>query len=190
MDGAVTLLLREWQGGNEQALNQLMPLVYDQLRGLARHYMRGERQEHTLRPTAVVHEAYLRLADTDAPFSDRVHFYAVAATVMRHILLDWAKSHRRAKRGGGAINVELEENSAISWDDPESIVEIDRLLERLTAFDARKAKITEMIFFGGMTYVETAEFLGISDVTVHRELKMAKAWMFNELNPRKAQATK
>jgi RNA polymerase sigma factor (sigma-70 family) len=86
--------------------------------------------------------------------------------------------------------VELEENSAISWDDPESIVEIDRLLERLTAFDARKAKITEMIFFGGMTYVETAEFLGISDVTVHRELKMAKAWMFNELNPRKAQATK
>src|ERR1700679_3105368 len=109
MDGAVTLLLRDWRAGNEQALNELMPLVYDQLRTLARRYMRAERPDHTLRPTAVVHEAYLRLAQADSPFSDRVHFFAVAATVMRHILLDWAKSRRRDKRGGGAIQVELEE---------------------------------------------------------------------------------
>ena len=181
MSENVTLLLRKWQTGNSEALEQLMPLVYDQLRVLAKGYMRGERQEHTLRPTAVVHEAYLRLAESNSPFSDRVHFFAVAATVMRHILIDWAKSHRRAKRGGGVVNVELEENSAVSWEDPESILEVDRLLERLAAFDERKAKITEMIFFGGMTYEETAAFLGISDVTVHRELKMAKAWMLNEL---------
>jgi RNA polymerase sigma-70 factor, ECF subfamily len=190
MDGAVTLLLRDWRAGNEQALDELMPLVYDQLRGLARHYMRGERPDHTLRPTAVVHEAYLRLAQADSPFSDRVHFFAVAATVMRHILLDWARSHCRDKRGGGAVHVELEEGSALSWDDPGSVIEIDRLIERLAAFDARKGKITEMIFFGGMTYEETAEFLGISDVTVHRELKMAKAWMFNELKPKASPSTK
>jgi len=181
MSENVTLLLRKWQTGNSEAMEELMPLVYDQLRVLAKRYMRGERQEHTLRPTAVVHEAYLRLAEANSPFSDRVHFFAVAATVMRHILIDWAKSHGRAKRGGGVVNVELEENSAVSWEDPESILEVDRLLERLAAFDERKAKITEMIFFGGMTYEETAAFLGISDVTVHRELKMAKAWMLNEL---------
>ena len=185
MDEAVTLLLKNWRAGDDQALNQLMPLVYDQLRGLAKHYMRGERQDHTLRATAVVHEAYLKLAQSDLSFSDRVHFYAVAATVMRHILLDWAKSNRRAKRGGGAVKIELEEGSAVTWEDPDTIIEIDRLLERLSVFDTRKAKIAEMIFFSGMTYEETASFLGISTVTVHRELKMAKAWMFNELTPQK-----
>lgn len=186
MSESVTLLLRQWQAGNNEAVEQLMPLVYDQLRVLAKRYMRNERQEHTLRPTAVVHEAYLRLTEADSPFTDRVHFFAVAATVMRHILIDWAKSHRRAKRGGGVVNVQLEENSAISQEEPETILEVDRLLERLSAFDERKAKITEMIFFGGMTYEETAAFLGISDVTVHRELKMAKAWMLNELTPHPA----
>ena len=184
MSGPITVLLHDWQDGKESALDALMPLVYDQLRLLARRYMGSERADHTLRPTAVVHEAYLRLAESEAPFTDRLHFYAVAATVMRHLLIDWAKSNRRAKRGGGALKVELDEHSAISWENPESIIEVDRLLERLTAFDQRKAKIVELIFFGGMTYDETAEFLGLSPVTVHRDLKMAKAWMFTELSPR------
>ena len=149
-EAPVTLLLRQWQAGNNEAVEQLMPLVYDQLRALARRYMRSERQDHTLRPTAVVHEAFLQLVEADSPFSDRVHFFAVAATVMRHILINWARSHRREKRGGGAVKVELEESSALSWDDPETVIEVDRVLERLAAFDERKAKITEMIFFGGM----------------------------------------
>ena len=179
----ITVLLRDWRGGRQEALDELMPLVYEELRRLARHYMRSERRDHTLRPTAVVHEAYLRLAAGDAPITDRAHFFAIASTVMRHILLDWARGSRRAKRGGGAVREELEANSAIVWEDPDTVIEVDRLLHRMLDFDARKAKIVEMLFFGGMTYDEIAEVLGISAVTVHRDLKMAKAWMATQLRP-------
>lgn len=184
MQGQVTALLQQWRGGSTTALDELLPLVYDQLRGLARHYMRGERGEHTLGPTAVVHEAYLRLAGTDSEFADRAHYYAVAATVMRHVLLDWAKSHKRTKRGGEFVRVELHESAALEWSDPLTVIEVDRVLEKLAAFDGRKARIVEMIFYGGLTYDEAAEVMQLSAVTIHRELKMAKAWMYHELMPR------
>ncbi len=180
MSGDVTLLLRDWQAGDQRAADQLMPLVYDQLRSLASRYMRSERPDHTLRPTAVVHEAYLKLADPDNIYADRVHFFAVAAKAMRQILLDWARSNHRVKRGSGAVKVELKEDSAVAFGSPESVLEVNRLLEQLAEFDDRKARVVEMIFFGGMSYDETAEFLGVTAVTVHRDLKMAKAWMLHE----------
>ena len=180
MTGQVTTLLRDWQAGDQGAADQLIPLVYDQLRALASRYMRSERSDHTLRATAVVHEAYLKLADGEIAYVDRVHFFAVAARAMRQILLDWARSNHRVKRGSGAIKVELQEDSAISLGSPEHILEVNRLLDRLAEFDERKAKVVELIFFGGMTYEEAAEFLGVTAVTVHRDLKMAKAWMLHE----------
>ncbi len=180
MGGEVTTLLRNWQAGDQRAADQLMPLVYEQMRALAGRYMRSERVDHTLRPTAVVHEAYLKLAGQEDAYADRVHFFAVAARAMRQILLDWARSSRRIKRGSGAVKVELKEDSAVALDSPETVIEVNRLLDDLAAFDGRKAKVVEMIFFGGMSYEETAEFLGVTSVTVHRDLKMAKAWMLHE----------
>jgi RNA polymerase sigma-70 factor (ECF subfamily) len=179
MGGEVTSLLRDLQAGDQRAADQLMPLVYEQLRSLAGHYMRCERFDHTLRPTAVVHEAYLKLADPENIYADRVHFFAIAAKAMRQILLDWARANHRIKRGSGALKVELKEDSAVALGSPEIVFEVNRLLDRLAEFDDRKAKIVEMVFFGGMTYDETAKLLGITAVTVHRDLKMAKAWMLH-----------
>lgn len=158
-----------------------MPLVYDQLRAIAGKVMRAERPGHTLSPTAVVHEAYLRMADGNAPLTDRAHFFALSAKVMRHILLDWAKARTRGKRGGSAVRETLHDDASVTLDDPGTVIEIDRLLERLAGFDARKTRIVEMIFFAGMSYDEAAEVLGLSAVTVHRELRMAKSWMYAEL---------
>jgi len=180
-DHQLTRLLRQWQAGDRDALDQMMPLVYDQLRTLAGRHMRSERPDHTLRATAVVHEAYMRLASSELTVNDRVHFYAIAARVMRRILLDWAKGNRREKRGGGALKLELDEAVAVTGGDPETLIEIDLALDRLAAFDPRKAQLVEMLFFGGLTYDEAAQALGISAVTVHRELKMAKAWLHTEL---------
>ena len=177
----VTGLLRAWQAGEDCAADLLMPLVYEQLRTLASRYMRSERTDHTLRPTAVVHEAYLKLAARDAPYADRIHFYAVAARAMRQILLDWARSSSRDKRGGGAVKVELEDHHVIDATTSNSVLEIDRLLDRLSAFDERKARVVELIFFSGMTYDDVAALLGVTAVTVHRDLKLAKAWMRSEL---------
>ncbi|GAA3766997.1 sigma-70 family RNA polymerase sigma factor [Terriglobus aquaticus] len=158
-----------------------MPLMYGQMRALAGSMLRNESGSHTLSATAMVNELYLRLADGPAPVNDRAHFAALAATVLRHILLDWARGKKRDKRGGGAIHETLKENSAALEADAETILEINRLLDRLNEVDERKVKVVEMVFFGGMTYDETAEVLGISAVTVHRELRMAKAWMRSEL---------
>ena len=144
--------------------------------------MRSERPDHTLRATAVVHEAYLRMAGAELSFENRVHFYAVAARMMRRILLDWAKANRRGKRGAGAAKVPLDEGAVIIVSaNPEALIEIDLALQRLAAIDPRKADLVEMLFFGGLTYDEAAEALRISAATVHRELRMAKAWLFNEL---------
>lgn len=180
MSDEVTVLLRDWQAGDQHAADQLMPLVYEQLRSLAGRYMRSERSDHTLRPTAVVHEAYLKLSDPENVYADRIHFFAVAAKAMRQILLDWARANHRIKRGSGAVKVELKEDSPAAFGSPESVIEVNRLLDRLAEFDERKARVVELIFFGGMTYEETAAFLGITAVTVHRDLKMAKAWMLHE----------
>jgi RNA polymerase sigma factor (TIGR02999 family) len=178
----VTQLLENWQSGDADAFRQLTPLVYEELRGLARRYMQMERPGHTLQATGLVNEALLRLADVDQPWADRTHFLAIAARLMRRILIDHARAHDSAKRGSGQSNVTLQEDQVSSnvhlCDD---ILELDDVLTQLAIFDERKSDVVVMHFFGGMTYDETAEALGISTATVHRELRLAKAWLLNEL---------
>jgi len=179
----VSRLLVAWRQGDQRALDSLMPLVYDELRRLAQSQMRGERPDHTLQTTALVHEAYLRLCGADVAWEGRVHFLAVAATVMRRILVDHARSRDRAKRGGGADPVALEEALAVSPERPEAVLALDEAIQRLSALDERKARAVELHFFGGLTYEETAAALGVSAATVDRELRLAKAWLYRELRP-------
>ncbi|MBV8068730.1 MAG: sigma-70 family RNA polymerase sigma factor [Acidobacteriaceae bacterium] len=178
----VTRLLRAWSGGSREALDQLMPLVYNQLRALAARCLASERPGHTLHATALVNEAYFRLVGADVNINDRIHFYAVAARLLRHILVDHAKAHNRQKRGGGAPRLSLDEACYIGADAPGGMLELNEALERLAAHDARKCEIVEMLYFGGLTYEETASLLNISPATVHRELRMAKAWLHRELS--------
>jgi len=177
----VTRLLQEWGGGNKAALDELMPVVYEQLRKLASRCLRAERPDHTLRATALVHEAYLRLVDADVPWQDRIHFFAVSARLLRRILVDHAKANHRKKRGGGAEKVTLDEALLVGPQATGGIVELDEALQRLTAHDQRKGELIELLCFGGLTYDEAATALKISPATVHRELKMAKAWLHREL---------
>ena len=183
---AVTQLLKKLSGGDKEAFDRLIPLVYDQLRRLASRSLRAERPDHTLRATALVHEAYLRLGDAGGEWQDRVHFYAVAARVMRSILVDHAKAKKRQKRGGGAEHVAFDEAVMVGPDSTAGLAELDESLQRLEAHDARKSKVVELLFFGGLTYDETAAALGISEATVHRDLKMAKAWLHRDLSGRYA----
>ena len=185
-DQQVTRLLHEWSGGNKEALNRLMPLVYDQLRVLASRCLSAERPEHTLRATALVNEAYLRLVNAELAFNDRVHFYAVAARLLRHILVDHAKSLNRAKRGGGVYKLSLDEALVVGQAAPSGILDLDEALQRLAVHDSRKAEVVELLFFGGLTYDEAAAMLNISAATVHRELRMAKAWLHRELSGEQA----
>lgn len=180
----VTRLLQEWRAGNQDALDQLMPLVYDELRRLASNYLRSERAGHTLQATALVNEAYLRLVDIDVHWQDRAHFFAVAARLLRRILVDHAKSHRRKKRGGGQLMLTIDEALAGSRQPDQSIIALDDALKSLAALDKRKSQIIELHYFGGLTYDEMAEAIGISQATVHRELRMAKAWLHHELKGR------
>jgi RNA polymerase sigma factor (TIGR02999 family) len=180
-DQQVTRLLKEWGGGSKEALDQLMPLVYDQLRTLAARCLSAERPEHTLRATALVNEAYLRLVGAELAFNDRVHFYAVAARLLRHILVDHAKSLNRAKRRGGAAKLSLDEALVVGQAAPSGILDLDDALKRLAVHDSRKAEVVELLFFGGLTYDEAAAMLNISPATVHRELRMAKAWLHRDL---------
>jgi RNA polymerase sigma factor (TIGR02999 family) len=158
-----------------------MPVVYQQLRKLASISLRSERPDHTLRATALVHEAYLRLVDADVAWQDRVHFFAVSARLLRRILVDHAKANRRQKRGGGAETISLDEAVMIGPQSTGGIVELDSALQRLAAHDPRKSEIIELLCFGGLTYDEAAAALKISPATVHRELTMAKAWLHREL---------
>lgn len=178
---AVTVLLQQWSDGNKDALDQLMPIVYGQLRKLAAYCLRDERPDHTLRATELVHEAYLKLIDSDIPWQNRVHFYAVAAKVLRHILVDHARAHRREKRGGDAERVPLDEAIVIGREVSSEVVGLDDALKRLAVNDERKSQIVELAFFGGMTHQEIAAVLKISDKTVQRELRVAKAWLYREL---------
>ena len=178
---AVTQLLQAWSGGDKQALDKLMPFVYDQLRKLASNCLRAERADHTLRATALVHEAYVRLVASDVEWQDRVHFFAVSARLLRRILVDHAKSRNRYKRGGEFQKIPLDEAVLIGPENDKSIIELDEALERLAAQDQRKSELIELLFFGGMTYDEAAAALKISPATVHRELKLAKAWLYREL---------
>jgi RNA polymerase sigma factor (TIGR02999 family) len=177
----VTGLLHQWKSADEKALDELMPFVYDELRRLSARWLSQERPDHTLRATELVHEAYLRLMGANVDWRDRIHFYAVAARVMRRILVDYAKPHGRQKRGGGVERVRLDESVVIASETDAIVVELDQALERLAANDPRKSEIVQLLFFGGMTYDETAAASDISPATVHRELKTAKAWLYREL---------
>ncbi len=181
----VTRLLQQWRGGDRQALDQLIPVVYHDLRRLARGCLQGERPGHTLRATELVHEAYLRLMDADIAWKDRAHFYAIAARVLRRILVEYARAHNRQKRGSGQDAVPLDETLEspllVGPQATAVVVEIDQALERLAVLDARRSELLQLLYFGGLTYDEAAAALGISAATVHRELKLAKAWLRREL---------
>jgi RNA polymerase sigma factor (TIGR02999 family) len=179
---AVTLLLQELSSGNKKAFDQLMPLVYDQLHKLAARCLQSERPGHTLRATALVHEAYIHLAGSNADWQNRVQFYAVAARVMRHILVDHARAHNRQKRGGGAEQISLDEAVVVGAEPSTELLELDQALHKLATHDSRKSEIIELLFFGGLTYEESAAALNISPATLHRDLKMAKAWLYRELS--------
>lgn len=179
-DQPITVLLRRWREGDQSALDTLTPLVYDQLRSLANRSFHSENEGHTLRATAVVHEAYLRLRDAEIPFQDRAHFFAIAARMMRRLLVDHAKHAHRAKRDKRA-NLSLEEAFLLTNQPDGRILDLDEALGRLAVFDLRKSELVEMSYFGGLTYEEAGAVLEISPATVHRELRMAKAWLRNEM---------
>jgi len=173
-------LLRDWRTGDKAALDQLTPLIYDDLRRIAARHLRSERPGHTLQATALVNEAYARLAEADLTFQDRAHFFSVAARTMRRILTDYGRARRSQKRGSGASPVTLDEELVAASPNTD-IVHIDDALTKLADIDARKSDILVLHFFGGMTYNETAEALNISAATVDRDLRLAKAWLANEL---------
>jgi RNA polymerase sigma factor (TIGR02999 family) len=177
----VTELLLDWRRGDNDALDQLVPIIYDELRRMAARQLRSERSDHTLQPTALVHEAYGRLIGADITWNDRAHFFAVAARTMRRVLVDHARAVNRDKRGGGIVRVTLDENAAVSATDPSDVLALDEALERLALMDPRKAEVVQLHFFGGLTYDEIAEALGISAATVDRDLRMARAWLFHAL---------
>lgn len=179
----VTQLLSRWSLGDQSALEELTPLVYDELRRLAHRSMSGARPDHTLQTTALVNEAYLKFAQQTHPnWSNRVHFFAVAARAMRQILINYALSYNAQKRGGGVAKVELDEAALVSAAQSREIVELNEALERLGEIDSRKAQIVELKYFGGLKEDEIAEALKVSSVTVRREWRFAKAWLHNELH--------
>src|SRR6266536_2556085 len=179
----VTQLLQQWSHGDDSALAELTPLVYEELRRLAHHYMEGQRSDHTLQTTALVSEAYLRLADQRKPsFTNRSHFFAVAAKAMRQILVDHAKAQQRQKRGAGASKIDLDEAALISPEQTGAILDLNDALERLAMLDSRTAHVVELRFFGGLNQDEIAEVLTISPVTVRRDWVFARAWLYTELH--------
>lgn len=179
----LTLLLGAWRAGDEYALDRLVPLVYRELQRLARRAMRGERDGHTLQTTALVHEAFIALADAKVAWTDRAHFFAIAARQMRRILVNHGEAHRAAKRGGGLVHAQLDEALDVVGTPSAEISDLDDALRRLEAFDARKAQILELHYFGGLTYDEMAEVMQLSASTVDAELRFAKAWLRTQLGP-------
>jgi len=181
--GEVTQLLVAWGDGSQAALDQLMPLVHDELRRLAHRYMRRERPGHTLQTSALVDEAYLKLIDQKrVHWKNRTHFFAISAQLMRRILVDHARSHHYAKRGGGAGKVSLDEAMIVSPERGADLMALDEALTSLAEIDPRKSEIVEMRFFGGLSVEETAEALKLSPRTVMREWSMAKAWLYRALS--------
>ena len=178
----VTLLLQAWRGGDQGALDKLMPLVYGELHRLAHRYMLREHVGHTLQTTAVVNEAYLRLIDAQQiEWKDRAHFFAISANLMRRILVEFARSRGRNKRGGDIRKVELDEAFVISPQRGADLVALDDALTALASMDERKAKVIELRFFGGLSVEETAEVLNVSPDTVMRDWRLAKVWLWREM---------
>jgi RNA polymerase sigma-70 factor (ECF subfamily) len=178
----VTELLLQWRHGDDAALAELTPLVYDELRRVAHHYLGGQRRDHTLQTTALVNEAYLRLADQTNPrWQNRAHFFAVAARAMRQILVSYARTQQAQKRGGSAFKVDLDQAALVSPEQSREVVALHEALEQLSALDSRKAQIVELKYFGGLNYDEIAEVLKISRITVRRDWEFAKVWLYTEL---------
>jgi RNA polymerase sigma factor (TIGR02999 family) len=179
----VTQLLIDWGNGDKAALDRLIPLVYDELRRLARHYMKRERAGLTLQTTALVNEAYLRLVDQrNVHWQNRTHFFAISAQLMRRILIDHARKRHNARRGGDVRKVSLDQAAVVSRDNDAELIALDDALKSLEAMDQRKSKIVELRFFAGLNIEDTAEVLGISPATVQREWSVAKAWLYREIN--------
>ena len=178
----VTRLLQRWSSGDERVLDQLMPLVYDELREIAGRLMRGEREGHTLQTTALVHEAYARLVDAELSVEDRAHFFRLAATQMRRILVDHARAHGADKRGGGVPKLSLDEALVVGGEPSSLMIDLDRALDRLSRQDARKGYIVELSVFAGLKHAEIAELLSVSTSTVRQDLRFAKAWLHKEMS--------
>jgi len=178
-----TQLLSEWRSGHPQALERLTPLVYDELRRLARNYMRTERGGHTLQATAVVHEAFLRLVQANVVLQDRAHFFALASRLMRRVLVDHAKSRSRIKRSAGIRDTETAD-ADLSPVQNFNVVELDDALEGLARLEPRLAQVIELHYFGGLTYEQIAAAAGASTATVHRDIRLARAWLLNEIGAR------
>lgn len=181
--GNVTALLVDWSKGDPRALNQLMPIVYEELHRLANRYLRRERPNHTLQTTALVHEAYLRLVDQkNASWKNRVQFFAVSSQLIRRILVDYARSHGAARRGGGIPNLSFDEAVLPSPQNSAALVALDVALNSLAAIDLQQSRVVELRVYGGLSVDETAEALGISPRTVKREWSMAKAWLHRQIS--------
>lgn len=179
---SITLLLVDWSKGDELALEQLMPLVYDELRRMARSYMRRQPSGHTFQTTELIHEAYLKLARQDERnWQNRAHFFGVAAKAMRHILVDYARSKQSLKRGGWQERVSLADNMAASSDQSKELVALDDALTNLAALDERKSRVVELKYFGGLSIEEIAEILKVSPETVKRDWRFARTWLLREL---------
>lgn len=178
----ITRLLREWANGAQSALEALTPLVYAELRRLAKSFLRSEAPGHTLQPTALVHEAFLRLLDRNAPdCQNRSQFYGLAAHLMRQILIDHARTRQAMKRGGRVVHISLEEGLIVSGERDADLVALDEAMDRLGTIDPRKSQVVELRFFGGLSVEETAEVLKVSEKTVRRDWQFAKAWLVHEL---------
>jgi len=176
-----TQLLTEWRSGHPQALDRLTPLVYDELRRLARNYMRAERGSHTLQATAVVHEAFVRLIQANVALQDRGHFFALASRLMRRVLVDHAKSRSRIKRNAGIRDLLAQDTSETPPPADFDVVALDDALEGLQQMEPRLAQVIELHYFGGLTYEQIAAAVGISAATVHRDIRLARAWLLNEI---------
>jgi RNA polymerase sigma factor (TIGR02999 family) len=181
--GEVTRLIGRLRVGDARAYEELLPIVYDELRTMARRQLRGERSDHTLDPTALVHEAYLRLVGDTESLTDRRHFFAVAARAMRRILIEHARARARQKRGGGRQRVELPSNLAGEDTDPVDAIALDEALTRLETVDARKARVVELLYYVGLSAREAGEVLEITSRTVERDWQFARAWLLRELTP-------
>ncbi|MCP4203890.1 MAG: sigma-70 family RNA polymerase sigma factor [bacterium] len=176
-------MLRDWKDGDEQALEELVPLVYEKLRGLARRELRRDRPGHSLQPTELVHDAYARMVDLELSWQDRVHFYRMAARTMRRVLVDHARARRAEKRGGGAVMVTLSEGHGQPEQPASDVLDLNEALGRLAEQDARLSQAVELYYFGGLTYQEIAHALEVSAATVDRDLRFARAWLRRELAP-------
>lgn len=179
----ITLILERWTNGEESALDELIPLIYQDLRRLAGNYLQRERQDHTLQPTALINEVFVRLIDQqNIKWQNRAHFFGISAKLMRRVLVDHARAHRAAKRGGDQFSVSLSQANQVASDPGVDLLNLHAALERLETLDPQQSQIVELRFFGGLTIEETAEVMSRSHATIEREWKMARAWLRRELD--------